>query len=104
MKLCEVSFHKETIEGIKTAPLIRDNIDSMEEDFCVIYRNVLSAEQPEEASEDDMIRIKTDLFVAFCYGVQNGCKVDSAFRRRYKLPKEFNPYENGENEKSKLII
>lgn len=104
MKMAEVGFNEKVVENLMTPPLIRDNIKAIEDDFNNIFRSVLTQELPEAVTLEDAVKMKSDLFYAFAHGVQSGCRVDSAFRRRFTLPDEFNPQKKKADKSSQIII
>jgi len=88
MNLNEVDFSEATLENLNHKPLIRDNLENIQKDFESIYDVVLSqdfGDTPEEA----LVKIKGDLFTAFCHGAQMATRVESNFRKNFVLPKEF---------------
>lgn len=87
MRLNEVGFDEDIIENLMRKPLLRDNLKNIEADFNSIYSDVFNQDiviEPEMA-----VRMKSDLFVAFCHGMQAATRIESKFRQGYKCPKEF---------------
>jgi hypothetical protein len=88
MRLYEVGFEEETIANLNKKPLLRDNLKNIEKDFNSIYENVLN-QDIEDVESEALIKIKSDLFAAFCHGAQMATRVDSNFRKGFVTPKEF---------------
>ena len=89
MKMNEVGFDETTIANLNTKPLLRDNLKNIEKDFESIYDKVLEQELGESLPIEGVIKIKSDLFTAFCHGVQMATRVGSNFRKGFITPKEF---------------
>lgn len=87
MKMLEVGFQEEHVEKLTAFPLIRDNIKSLEADFNKMYAKVLQVDLDLEM--EDILKIKSDLFQAFCYGAMKATERASCFRINFINPKEF---------------
>lgn len=84
----EVGFDEGTIKTINQKPLLRDNLKNIEKDFNSIYDAVLNTDIT-DIPPDALIKLKSDLFCAFCHGAQMATRIDSNFRKGFVTPKEF---------------
>lgn len=91
MKLAEVGYHKETIDHLMKHPIARENIKNIEKDFELSYANILTTELDENVTSEDAIRMKSDIFSAFCNGVLSSASTTSQFRTKFVLPEEYDP-------------
>jgi len=109
MKLNEVGFDESVVANLLQKPLLRDNIKSIEADYVKIYKEIFNVDMDFEV--DDLVKIKSDLFAAFCHGVQSATRLDSNFRMNFRMPKEFDskkqiitPNSNLVTNPSKIIV
>ena len=100
--LAEIPFREGTIKQLKSInSILNENIKNIEIDFIKMYNTSLSTEN---LTKDQVGQIKSDLFIAFCYGLLTGSDTTSAFRRSFNLPDDMNPAKKiiDPNDRSKL--
>lgn len=102
-RMNEVGYCPNTMALLQSHELISENITNIKIDFERVYFAVLDTHLP-HVPEDQLLKIKSDLFCAFTRGVVTATDTRSNFRQGFRLPKKTMEEINLITPKKKLII